>query len=211
MAKKPKRYAGKTEEEWKDWGLKFGKRMKKRGKEFGEEMENLGERIEKHFGRKGKKWSREYRDWWFFSLGFIGPLIGSIFGIICIALLVWVLKFVNLPLSSPFISTLSNFFITRMHWFFVFFLFFGYGDYFHKRYQKTFWTVSPIFSSIGVVIAIWVLIWILNLINNYIGSSLIASVSKFIYVNLAGIFVLLLFLGYLVVIVKKFAMNMLSD
>lgn len=219
MAKKPKKYpkrevkkyAGKTEEEWRDWGEKFGKRMEQRGREFGEEMEDLGERFGKHFEHRAKEWKKECRDWWFFSFGFIGPLIGSIFGIICLAFGIWILKFVNLPLNSNFISALSNFFITKMHWFFAFFLFFGYSDYFNKRYQKTFWLVSPVFNSVGIVIVIWVVTWLLNLINGFINSSAISFVSRFLYLNLTGIFFVFLVLGYAIVFIKKFITYSLSD
>jgi len=215
MANKPKRnvkkYAGKTEEEWRDWGEKFGKRMEKRGKEFGEEMEDLGERIGKRFENRTKKLDKECRDWWFFSFGFIGPLIGSIIGIIFLALGLWVLKFVNLPLNSTFITSLSDFIMTKMHWFFAFFLFFGYSDYFSKRYQKTFWIVSPIFNSIGIVIVIWVVTWLLNLINNFANSSVISFVSKFLYLNLSGIFFVFFVLGYAMVFIKKIIIHTMND
>jgi hypothetical protein len=215
MAKEPKRkvkrYAGKTEEEWRDWGEKFGKRMEKRGKDFGEEMGDLGERIGKRFERKSKKWEKECKDWWFFSLGFIGPLIGSIFGIICLAFGLWILKFVNLPLNSSFISGLSSFILSKMHWFFAVFLFFGYSDYFSKRYQKTFWIVSPIFNSIGIVVVVWFVTWMLNLINGFASSTVISFVSNFLYLNLTGIFFVFLVLGYAIVFIKKFITYSLGD
>jgi hypothetical protein len=215
MAKKPKKdvkkYAGRTEEEWRDWGEKFGKRMEKRGKKFGEEMEDFGERMSKHFERRGKKWAEESKYWWFGTLGFIGPLIGSIFGIICLALVVWVLKFINLPLNSSFITSLSNFILSKLHWFFAFFLFFGYNDYFSKRYSKTYWIISPITNSIGVVFVVWIAIWILNLINTFAGSAAISFVANFLYLNLAGIFFIFLVLGYAIMFIKKFITYTVSD
>jgi hypothetical protein len=208
MAKKPKRnvkrYAGKTEEEWRDWGEKFGKRMEKRGKEFGEEMENLSERISEHFERRGKEWAEECKDWWFGTLGFIGPLIGSIFGVVCLAFGVWVLKFINLPLNSSFISSLSNFILTNLHWFFAIFLFFGYNDYFSKRYPKTYWIISPFTNSIGVIFVVWIAVWILNLINKFTDSAVISFVSNFLYLNLLRIFFVFLVLGYTIIFIKKF-------
>ncbi len=204
--RKIKRYAGKTEDEWRNWGEKFGKRMEKRGREFSDEMEDLGERIGKHVERRSKKWAEEYRDWWFGTLDFIGPFIGSVFGVICLALGVWLLKFVNLPLESSFISSLSNFILSKLHWFFAVFLFLGYNDYFSKRYSKTFWIISPFTNSIGVVFVIWVAVWILNLINNFAGSSVIAFVSNLLYLNLTGIFFVFLVLGYAIVFIRKFVM-----
>ena len=206
MAKKPKRkvkrkvkkYAGKTEKEWRDWGEKFGKRMDQRAKEFAEEVEDLGER----FGKR-------MEGWWFRTFGFIGPLIGSIFGLICLAVGIWVLNMINLPLRSSFILAVSNFLFTNLHLFFGVFLFFGYSDYFSKRYPKTYWMISPITTSIGIVIVIWISVWILNSINTYIGSSVIESLSNFLYVNVWGIFVLFLVLGYAFAFIKRLIINML--
>lgn len=201
--RKAKRYHGKTEKEWRDWGEKFGKRMDKRGKDFAEEMEDFGKRFGIHMEQKGRRWERECRDWWFRTLGFVGPLVGSIFGIICVALGIFVLNLINLPVGSNFISQVSNFLFSNIHWFFAIFLFFGYSDYFSKRYSKTYWMVSPIFSSIGAVIVIWISIWVLNLINAYANSSFIASLSDFLAVNLWGIFIVLLILGYALAFIKK--------
>lgn len=207
MVKKPKRnvkrHANKTEDEWRDWGDKFGKRMNKRGKEFGEEMRDLGERLGKKMERRSKKWEKEWKDWWFTTFGFIGPLIGSVFGIICLSVGILALNLINLPLESNFISGVSNFLFKNLHWFFTAFLFFGYTDYFSKRFSETYWIVSPIVTSVGVVIVIWISVWILNLINAYVSSSIITSLSNFLYVNLLGIFFLLLVFGYALVVIKK--------
>jgi hypothetical protein len=210
MAKKPKRkvkkYSGKTEKEWRDWGEKFGKRIEKRGKEFAEEVEDLGERLEKRFERRNKKLEKE---WWFISFGFIGPLLGSIFGIICLALGIIALNIINMPLRSSFISSVSYFFLSNLPWFFGAFLFFGYNDYFSKRYPKSFWIVEPITTAIGITILAWIAIFILNLINTSVGNVFITSVSNFLYRNLLGIFVVFLVLGYIIVIIKKLIMSLL--
>lgn len=209
MAKKPKKnvkkYAGKTEEEWRDWGEKFGKRMEKRGKEFAEEVEDLGERFEKRFGHK----KRLEKEWWFISFGFVGPLIGSIFGLICLALGILALNVINIPLGSSFIASVSNFFLTNIYWFFGAFLFFGYSHYFSKRYPKSFWLIEPITTATGITILAWISIFILGLINVYAGSPFIASVANFLLRNLLGIFVVFLVFGYIVVIMKKIVMNLL--
>jgi len=214
MAKKPKKvkkYAGKTEEEWRNWGEKFGKNMEKRGKEFGKEMEEFGERFGKHMEHRAKKWEKEWRDWWFISFGFIGPLVGSIIGIVFLSFGILVLRFINLPLDSGFISGLSTFILAKLHWFFAAFLFFGYSDYFSRRYSKTYWVVSPLINSIGAVFVIWVGTWILTIINNYAQSSLLAAVSNVLYENLVGIFFLFLIFGYIVVIVKKMFMGVFKS
>jgi hypothetical protein len=210
MARKPKRnvkkYAGKTEEEWRDWGEKFGKRMEKGSKEFAEEIEDLGDRFEKYLEQRDKKLKKE---WWFISFGFIGPLLGSIFGIVLLALGILALNIINLPLRSIFIASVSNFLLANLYWFFGAFLFFGYSNYFSKRYPKSFWMIEPITTSISITVLAWFTILVLSLINVSVGSTFIASVSNFLYTNLLGIFVVFLVLGYIIVIIKKLVLNFL--
>lgn len=200
----PRKRKYSDEEEWKDWGEKFGKRMEKRGKDFAEEMQDLGERFGRRMDRRDKEW--KYR--WFGVFGFIGPLIGSILGLVFLGILIWLLKFINLPLNSSFISSVSNFLFVNLHWFFAVFLFFGYSDYFSKRFHTTFWIVSPITTSIGTIIVIWISTWVLNLINASVQSSLIASVSNFLRANLLSLFIIFLVLGYVIVIIKKLIMSL---
>ncbi len=178
MVKKHKRYAGKTEERRKDWGEVFGKRMERTGKGMG-------------------------KDWWFRTFGLIGPLIGSIFGIVCLSIGIWLLNLVNAPLASTFISSLSHILLANLHWFFLIILFFGYNDYFSRIYFKKYWMVSPIVNSVRIIIVIWVLLWILSLVNSNIGSSLLVSVSNSIYANLLIIFLVFAVLGYVFLIIKK--------
>ena len=175
-----------------------------RFKNFAEEIEAIAENFSKRMERKGKKWEKKYRDWWFRNFGFIGPIIGSIFRLVFLGLGIWMLNLINLALRSSFILAISNFLFRNLHWFFGVFLFFGYSEYFSKRFPKTYCIFSPIVISIGIIFVIWVSIWILNAINTFAGSSVIASVSNFLYVNLSGMFVLFLVLGYAVKFIKKF-------
>lgn len=207
--RKVKRYAGRTEKEWETWGEKFGKRMEKRGKDFSEEMGALGKRLGWSRKPKGKRQEEVCRGWWFRTFGFIGPLIGSLFVIVCIAVGIGVLNFINLGFGSSFISQVTDFLFSNLGWFFAVFLFFGYTDYFSKRYPKTYWMVSPIAGSICTVIVIWIAVWLLNLINVYVNSTLIASLTNFLSVNLWGIFIAFLVLGYAVIVIKRFIMNSL--
>ena len=208
-SRKPRKYEDWSDEEWRDWGEKFGKRMGRRGKDFGEEMGELGERFGRHMERRGREWRREWKDWWFTTFGFVGPLIGSIFGLICLAVGIFILKFINLFLGSSFILAVSTFFFGYIHWFFAFFLFSGYTDYFSKRYRETFWTVSPLTTAIRICIAFWIAAWVLNLINTVPKISAFTSISNFLFANLLGIFVLLVFIGYVVMMIKKLIMAIL--
>lgn len=225
MARKSKRtsevkkYAGKTEEEWRDWGGEFGKRLDKGGREFAEEMEDLGERLNKHFKshreewgerfgrrmeRRSREWGKRWDNWWFGTFGFVAPLISSIIGIMLLAFGIVLLDFIYLYVRSSFILAVSDFIFTNLHWFFAASLLFGYSNYFSKMYNKTYWIVSPIIHSTGIVIVIWILIAVLNLINEYAMSNFIAVVSNFLYSNLLGIFFVLVILGYIWVIFRNF-------
>lgn len=206
MARKPKRkvkrYYGKTEKEWRDWGEMFGKFMEQRGKEFGEDIGDLGRRLENKFELRSKELEKDMHDWWFKTFGFIGPLMGSIIGIVFISFGVLALNIINVPLGSSFISAVSNFLFRNLSWFFAFFLFFGYTDYFSKRFPRTYWIASPIAASIGIIITIWIAIWLLNLINVYSHSTLISFLSNFLFTNLGAIFVVTLVLGYVIIFIK---------
>lgn len=199
---KKKRYSGKNGEEWRDWGEKFGKRMEKKGREFGEEVEDLAERFGRRMERRRER-ERGVRGWWFTTLGFVGPFIGSIFAFICLVIGIWVLNFFNIVLQSSFISLLTGVVLRNIHWFFAAFLFFGYDDYFTKRYHNIYWIVKPITGSVGVLFVLWIAIWLLNTINIPVNSNLITKVSNFLSVNFWGIFVLFVVLGYAFVFIKK--------
>jgi len=177
------------------------------GKEFGEEMKDFGERFGKHMEHKGKEFGKRWDNWWFRTFGFVAPIIGSIFGIIFLALGILILNFINLYLGSYFVFMISNFLLANLHIFFVFSLIFGYGDYFSKRYPETYWVVLPIINSIGAVFVAWIAIFILDLINSYVASTFIANVSNFLYTNLVGIFIVFLVLGYVFVIIKRMIMS----
>lgn len=210
VRRKVERYAGRTEEEWRDWGEKFGKRMDKVGREFGEEMEDLGERFGRHMERRSKRWERRWKNWWFRTFDVIGPIIKSVFGIVFVVFGILMLNLINLPFGSDFIAAVSSFLFTNLHWFFAAFLIFGYSDYFSEKYPRTYWIISPIANSIGVIIVVWISIWMLNLINTSVGSSVIAAISNFLHANLLAIFVLSLMLGYVVVIIKEFIIDVLK-
>lgn len=210
MVKKPKKIKRYRDMDEEDWGEKFGRRMEKRGREFGEEMEDLGERFSRKMERKHKMWGREGRNWWFRTFGFIGPLLGSILGIVFLAVGILVLNFLNLFLGSSFITSVSNFLFANMYIFFAIFIFSGYNDYFSKRY-RSYWVVSPITAGISVVIAFWILSWAISLINTVPKISVLTSISNFLFANLLGIFLLVVVLGYVVVFIKKLIFDQMWD
>jgi hypothetical protein len=201
MPKKSKRtrkeFTDWTDEDWKEWGEEFGKRMEKWGENFGKRME-----------QKSKE--REWRERWFWSWGLLGPLIASIFGIIGLVILVWIIKFINLPLGNNFLSALSNFILGNLYWFFAASLFFGYNNYFARRMRKTYWIVSPITTAICVVIALWIAILTLNFINTFAALKVIAYTASILYSLMFILFVLFIVFGYVLIAVKKVFIDLLK-
>ncbi|VVB59627.1 Uncharacterised protein [uncultured archaeon] len=187
----------------RDWGYRFGEEMDQRGKEFAEEIEQFGGRVGRRFERSAREWERERHYSWSRTFGVMGPLIGSVFGIVCLALGILFLNLVNLALGSIFISAVSGFLFANLGWFFIIFLFFGYSDYLRKLYPREYWMVSPVIAGAGVVVALWIIAWILNSINISLGSSLIASVVNFLYINLFAIFIIIVVLGYIFAVAAK--------
>jgi len=193
--KREKRYAGKTEKEWRDWGERFGKRMEKIGKVFGEEMEDFTERVAKH--AEHKHWERRFKEKCFGPFGVFGPFFSSIFGILLVLILYWVLSWVNFHVGNTFTYGLANFLNIYMPWIFLVFLFFNYTDYFSKKYWRNFWMIRPITTSIKIIIFILFLVLIFNL------ASVFQSLSNFLYTNILNFFVFFLIIGYIVVFVRK--------
>jgi len=201
-----KKYAGKTEEEWRNWGEKFGKRMDKvgkemgkKGKEFSKEIEGLAEKFSNYMEKKGKK----CKDRWFNVFGPIGPLVKSFFGLAWFMVGVWLLNLVNSSLQSDFILRLTYLITTHLYYFFLAFLFFAYNEYFSKKYQKFFWMISPITNSIGIIIVLWFLTAVINLVTIYVGSNLLTFTLEFLRTNIPGIFLFFVMVGYFVEIVKR--------
>jgi len=182
-------------------------KIEQRSREFAEEIEQIGRRLGMDIEHVARRHEREHRERWFRTFGLMGPLLGSIFGIIFLAFGLWVLSFINLSLGSIFISEILNFFFANLHWLFAAFLFFGYSNYFSMRFPKTFWLVSPIVGSLGVVFVLWISASVLRIINVYVSSNFISVLSSFVYGNLWGIFFALVVLSYAVIFFRKL-MNM---
>jgi len=185
-----------TDEDWKEWGQEFGKRMENWGENFGKRMEHR---------RREKEWKER----WFWPWGILGPLLGSVFGIIGLVILVWILKFINLPLNNNFISALATFLLDNRYWFFAASLFFSYNHYFSWRFRKTYWIVSPITTSISIVIALWIAILIINFVNTFTAIKALTYASSILFSAMIVLFVLFIVLGYIGIIFKKIFVDFL--
>jgi len=176
---------------------RFAKHMEKRGKEFGEEVDRLGRKFGEHMERKGKEWE----NWWQRTFGIVGPFLSGVLGLACLAIVLWILNTVNLPLGNVFISNLSSFLFSNLALFFAFFLFFSYTSYLSRRFRRAYIPISPIVIAIGITIGFWLLMWAINLVNLSLANANLTSISLFIQYNLFGIFLAFMFLGYLVLII----------
>lgn len=194
--KRPEKYYGKTEEEWREWGEEFGDSMQKWGEEFGRRME-----------RRQRRWHHEGREFWYRSFGFVGPLIGSIFGLIGIGLAIIILKILNVFVGSTFIVAVYDFLFNYLPLLFAIFLFSGYNEYFSKRYWKHYWIVSPITVAISVAIALWFAVWALNLLNTIPQTHFLATAANLISTYLPTIFVIFVVVGYIAVFMNKIFWN----
>lgn len=128
---------------------------------------------------------------------FIGPLIGSIFGIIFLIITVFVLSLVNVFLGSTFISALINFFNSNLDLFFFASLVLGYGKYIAKNIKPFRVIVSPLVGVGGFVFALWILANIFLAINVSANISLIQTIANLLLGNLINIFVVLIVFAYL--------------
>lgn len=198
VSKRTKRYAGKSREEWRDWGEEFGKNADN----FSEEMEGLGRRFDRRFEKRDEYRRRGYRHWWFSTFGFIGPLIGSIVGIVFLLFGVWILNLINTPLGSGFISAVSSFFFYNVSWFFIASVLFGYDYYFRKIYPRSYWVLSPIVGSIRALFVIWILVSLLVIAGEFTGV-IFSSLTAFFYTNIFELFIFFLFIGYVIEIIKN--------
>jgi hypothetical protein len=210
--KSSRRYGGgMSEEEWRDWGEKFGERMAKRGEDFGEEMADLGERFGRRMQRRGREWGRHGRNWWYMHFGFAGPLIASVVGIILLVVAIVILKIVNFVLGSSFITAIAGFLYANIYLFFGIFLFTNYNEYFSKHFRSAYWMITPVTAGISLVIAFWIIASMLTLINVVPHLAILTTIANFINANLLTIFVIVLVLGYVFVIIGRMFMPSFRD
>jgi hypothetical protein len=190
MAKKTKKYAGKTEKQWRDFGEEFGKRMDKVAVKFSERMERAG--------RKSKRRSWEQKECCY---SMITPILGAVIQVFILAIGLWILKSINF-LN---ISLISNFYwiiINNLHWFFAAFILFGYDDYARKT-QENYWTLAPLFNSFRVIFSLWIATLVIELINIYTFNTALNSLVGLFYSNIARIFLMFLVLLYVAAFIGK--------
>ena len=166
----------------------------KRIEDFSEEMEGFGKKMEK----EGNEWG----NWFHRTFGIIGPLISSMFGLLVLALILAAMKFINFNLGSSLLSSMSMFFTINMGLFFMIFLFLAYSSYFSRFYSRLYMPFSPIFSAISITITLWIFARVIGIVSIYTGVDILYRIVFFIDIYLYAIFWLVLFIGYLILIIK---------
>lgn len=171
-------------------------------KHFEEEAEKFGERVEKKFEEKGKEWKCCFTK----SFGIMGPLFLGLLSFVCFLIGLWVVGWLNNSFFSiELLTGIVDFFNSYLGVFFVLFLISSYGDYFMK--EKKLWLVSPWFISVRIVSALWVIANIL-LMMNVMELPVIPFFTIFeLPENLIYSFIFFLFLGYLILVLKKFVIG----
>lgn len=166
---------------------------------FGEEVQGLGERFGKRMEKKGEEWD----SWFHNTFGLVGPLISSIFGIVILALITWVIGIVNFPIGSSFMANIQGFLLGNLGLFFLIFLLFSYSSYMSRASPKAYEPFSPLFVALGIAVAFWVAGNVVLLANISLGISFLSTVSSLVLLNIAWIFGFFLVLGYVVFSVMK--------
>jgi phage shock protein C len=172
--------------------------LDQRVEHFGEEVGKLGGKFGKRMEERGKEWE----SWFHRTFGLVGPLISSIFGIIILALVSWVIYLVNMPIGSGFILNVYYFLTDNMGLFFLIFLFFSYTSYFSKASPRVYSPFSPIAAAIGITIGFWIASQAIDVANISLGIPWLSIMAFYMGVNLHLIFLFFLFLGYLALAIK---------
>ncbi len=183
------------------------KAAKRKGKEdvMGERMEHFGEEVGKlgeKFGKRMEEKGEEWESWFHRTFGIVGPLISSIFGIIILALVIWVISFVNLPIGSGFLANVNSFLMANIGLFFLIFLFFSYTSYLSKASPQAYRPISPILTAAGITIGFWIAMQAINIANLSLGIPFFSTIAFYIGINLPWIFGFFIFIGYIFLLAK---------
>ena len=185
--------------------------LEKGMEQFGKEMGALGERIGKRFderhktdGRRqespsGQKW-RE--NWWHRTFGLVGPFVSSVFGLVIIALGIWLINFVNLPISSGFLIGITSFLTVNIGLLFLLFLFFSYTSYFSRHHSMGYRPFMPLAIAVSITAALWLVMNAVTIANISFGYDILAVTAFWMGRLLPVIFGLSVFIGYLALVIK---------
>jgi hypothetical protein len=198
---------------------KFAQRMSEWSAEVEESADRFGRRIENRFDEEflgSERFRKLFHDRaarirvhscglerpcsgnrMFSTIGFLAPLIGSIFGTAMLALFAWLLPIFDFGQQAGFFHAISGFFLSNIAMFFVAALFFEFAKYLGFLYPRSFRVIWPIVDAAGAAWAAWIMAYLLPIVNLYWPAPALVSASAFLYTNLVAIFLFFLVLGYI--------------
>jgi len=133
---------------------------------------------------------------WFWPIGLLGPLIGSIISIVVLIAILWALKFVNVMLQSLFITQFIEAVTANIIWIFGFFLFTAYAKFLMMRSKSAYYVFHPISEAVSTTFVAWVLGWLLKYAGDAMAVPLISMIGAALSASLAYIFAFVLILNY---------------
>jgi len=192
-----------------DAGARVGEKLRRAAKRVSAGIERARtewrrERREKpvETGRK-RHWEAVWEDWWFNAFGLIGPLLGSAFALLWLAIAIWMINFVNTGLEIHLLFAISSFLYANLVLFFAVSLFFGYARYFSKASPKTHFLTWPLTTAFAVAFTLWIAAWVVDLLDAYYPAASLSGASAFLHSSTYSVFIVLLALFYALSIGKE--------
>jgi len=130
--------------------------------------------------------------------GIVGPLVGSVFGLLMLILAIWILRFINFTADITFLASIASFIEANLGFLFVLGLFSAYRKY----YRKPLTFIMPILAGLEALAVVWIVVALVEIANNQIGNATISIIIfwiQFSFLELFGLFVLL---GYFILLLK---------
>ena len=164
---------------------------------FAEEVGSVGKRV----GNRLDHGTRHHRERYNRAFGPFSPFLTSIFNILILGIILWIIDFFSLTATSPFFFALYTFISANLGIFFAASLFFSYSDYLSKRHSW-FKLVSPIIVAAGVVFAFWLIGFILLIIGTSLNFPMFNPIANYMILSYLWLFGLVVFIGYVVLVLK---------
>lgn len=172
--------------------------IEKQIEQFGQEVGALGECFGKRAEEKGEEWN----SWFHRTLGAVGPLVSSVFGLLILSLAILALGFMGRAVGSGFIINIKDFLLTNLGMFFLIFLFFSYASYASRAKPRAYKPLSPVVTAIGIVVCLWIVVQAI-FIAGLQGLPVFSWFTSVFQGSMHWVFLFFLLLGYLVFLVKN--------
>ena len=140
---------------------------------------------------------------WFWPIGLLGPLIGSIISIVVLIAILWALKFLNVMLQSLFITQFIDAVTSNIAWIFGFFLFTAYAKFLMMRSRSAYYVFHPLSEAVSTTFVAWVLGWLLKYAGEAMAVPLISTIGAVLSASLVYVFAFVLILNYVGLVFEK--------